>query len=89
MKLCKKITHLRSQASTRMEKFSIHTEYIELIGLLKALGWANTGGHAKMLVEDGLVLVNGEVEFRKRKKLRTDDRVEFDGQICQILDKKS
>ncbi|MGB1033345.1 MAG: RNA-binding S4 domain-containing protein [Flavobacteriales bacterium] len=72
-----------------MESFSIHTEYIELIGLLKAIGWANTGGHAKILVEDELVKVNGEIELRKRKKLRTGDQVEFDGQFVQILDEKS
>lgn len=72
-----------------MESFSIHTEYIELIGLLKAMGWADTGGHAKILVEEELVKVNGETETRKRKKLRTGDQVEFDGLIVQILKEKS
>jgi len=72
-----------------MESFSIHTEYIELIGLLKAVGWANTGGHAKILVEEELVKVNGETETRKRKKLRTGDQVELDGLIVQILKEKS
>ena len=44
-------------------------EFIELIKLLKLKNIAQSGGHAKMMVEEGLVKVNGELEFRKRKKL--------------------
>ena len=50
-------------------------EFIELITLLKLKQLAQTGGHAKMIVEDGLVMVNGEQEFRKRRKLRPGDVV--------------
>lgn len=50
-------------------------EFIELIKLLKLKQIAQSGGHAKMIVEDGLVKVNGEQEFRKRKKLRSGDIV--------------
>ena len=50
-------------------------EFIELITLLKLKQLAQTGGHAKMIVEDGLVTVNGEQEFRKRRKLRPGDVV--------------
>lgn len=50
-------------------------EFIELIILLKLKQLAQTGGHAKMIVEDGLVTVNGEPEFRKRRKLRPGDVV--------------
>ena len=50
-------------------------EFIELISLLKLKRIAETGGHAKMMVEDGLVKVNGEQEFRKRNKLRVGDVV--------------
>ena len=45
-------------------------EFIELIKLLKLKNIAQSGGHAKMMVEEGSVKVNGELEFRKRKKLR-------------------
>ena len=38
-------------------------EFIELIKLLKLKNIANSGGHAKMMVEDGLVKVNGENNF--------------------------
>lgn len=64
-----------------MTTFKIKGEFIELIQLLKVLGIAETGGHAKIIVEDGLVKLNGEIEFRKRAKLRVDDKVEVDGEI--------
>ncbi len=52
-------------------------EYIELIKLLKLKQIAQTGGHAKLLVEEGIVKVNGHQEFRKRNKLRIGDVVEI------------
>lgn len=51
------------------EEFKIKGEYIELIQLLKATGLAQTGGHAKLIVDDELVYRNGELETRKRAKL--------------------
>lgn len=51
-------------------------EYIELIKLLKAIRIAESGGQAKLIVEDGLVFRNGEQEFRKRAKLRSGDLIE-------------
>ncbi|MEI6695047.1 MAG: RNA-binding S4 domain-containing protein [Bacteroidota bacterium] len=54
-------------------------EYIELIKLMKFLGLVDTGGEAKHAVEEGEVMVNEEVEYRKRRKLRTGDRIEFAG----------
>lgn len=57
-------------------------EYIELIKLLKIMRISESGGQAKMMVEDGLVLRNGEPEFRKRAKLRKGDLIKvFD---CEI-----
>lgn len=60
------------------QDFKIEGEYIELIQLLKALGVAATGGHAKHIVEEGEVIRNGEVETRKRAKLVPGDIVELD-----------
>ena len=57
--------------------FPIHTEYIDLLQFLKATGMAVTGGDAKMLVDDGLIQVNGEDESRRRRKLRPGDRVDI------------
>ena len=45
-------------------------EYIELVKLLQVCHLAQSGGHAKILIENGEVIVNGEVEFRKRNKIR-------------------
>jgi len=59
-------------------------EFIELIKLLKLKDIAQSGGHAKMIVEDGLVNVNGEQEFRKRKKLRDGDVVEMEDLSIKI-----
>jgi ribosome-associated protein len=58
------------------QEFKITGEYIELIGLLKALGLAQTGGHAKMIVEEEMVMRNGELETRKRAKLVSGDVIE-------------
>lgn len=59
------------------EEFKIEGDYIELIQLLKVLGIAETGGHAKFIVDDGDVLRNGEVELRKRAKLIAGDVIEI------------
>ncbi|MEN9700103.1 MAG: hypothetical protein RLZZ301_1301 [Bacteroidota bacterium] len=67
-----------------MEHFEIKGDYIELIGLLKAMGIAETGGHAKAIVEEGLILRNGEVELRKRAKLIAGDRIEIDDLQIQL-----
>jgi len=58
--------------------FKIEGEYIELIALLKVLGVAQTGGHAKMIVEEGVVFRNGEIELRKRAKLIPGDVINIE-----------
>ncbi|MBN1952123.1 MAG: RNA-binding S4 domain-containing protein [Bacteroidales bacterium] len=60
----------------KQKEFKLTTEYIELIKLLKLLNIAESGSHAKYLVEAGEVRLNGEVELRKRAKLRAGDRIE-------------
>lgn len=51
-------------------------EYIELTKLLKTMRISESGGQAKLMVEDGIVFRNGEPEFRKRAKLRAGDLIE-------------
>jgi ribosome-associated protein len=67
-----------------MREFKLKSEYIELIKLLKLLGIAETGGHAKIIVENGEVLLNGIREFRKRAKLRAGDKIEVFGKEITI-----
>lgn len=68
-----------------MEKFKIEGDYIELIGLLKVTGIAQTGGHAKMIVEEGIVYRNGEIETRKRAKLIKGDIIEVENQKLELI----
>lgn len=51
-------------------------EYIELIKLLKVMRVSESGGQAKLMVEDGIVFLNGVQENRKRAKLRSGDVVD-------------
>lgn len=51
-------------------------DYIELMQLLKVLKLAYSGGEAKLMIEDEMVKLNGQVELRKRAKLRSGDIVE-------------
>ena len=53
--------------------FKLEDDYIELFKLLKVLDLVNTGGQAKMIVADGYVFRNGEVETRKRAKIIVGD----------------
>lgn len=59
-------------------EFELHEEYIELIKLLKVMQICMSGGEAKIRVEMGEVRVDGEVEYRKRRKLRQGNRVSID-----------
>lgn len=52
-------------------------DYIELHRLLKVTGLCESGGMAKLLIADGMVRVDGEVERRKRRKIRAGQNVAF------------
>jgi ribosome-associated protein len=59
-----------------MSEFQITGEYIQLIQLLKAAGLVENGGEAQALVMANKVKVNGQLETRKRAKIRPGDKVE-------------
>lgn len=67
-----------------MEMITITTEYIKLQELLKLAAITATGGEAKLLIQDGEVLVNGEVCTMRGKKLRPGDVVEALGRRCGV-----
>ena len=68
-----------------MREFKLTTEYIELVKLLKLLRIAQTGGHAKIIVEDGGVTRNGAPEHRKRAKLVKGDIIEVMGATIKLI----
>ena len=70
------------------QHFVITDEYIELNKLLKASGVCDTGGQAKMIVEDGLVTVDGETETRKRRKIKDGMIVEYGSYRVKVVFKK-
>lgn len=61
-----------------MEKIVINTEFIKLDQFLKFVNVVESGGVAKMVINDGLVKVNGEVCTQRGKKIRVNDTVEFE-----------
>jgi len=68
----------------KKESFTIQGDYIELMAFLKAIGVAEAGGHAKFIVDEGEVLRNGEVEFRRRAKLVKGDQLELAGRKINL-----
>ena len=64
-----------------MTEFKLEDEYIELFKLIKVLDLVDTGAQAKMIVADGYVERNGEVELRKRAKIRKGDRLLIGGDV--------
>ncbi|MBL0711223.1 MAG: RNA-binding S4 domain-containing protein [Colwellia sp.] len=58
---------------------------IELCKLLKIADLVAGGGEAKIVISEGYVLLNGEVEFQKRKKVYHNDVVEFNGEVIQVV----
>ncbi|MXV52040.1 RNA-binding S4 domain-containing protein [Pedobacter sp. HMF7647] len=62
-----------------MISFKLEGDFIPLIQLLKAVNLVQTGGEAQMVVSEGLVICNDEVETRKRYKVKRGDVIEFEG----------
>jgi len=60
-------------------------EYIQLNNLLQVMQFAQTGGHAKIIIKNEEVLVNGAIELQIRKKLRQGDIVEIDSKKITIV----
>ena len=67
----------------------ITTEYIKLQDAMKLANAASTGGEAKLMIQEGQILVNGEICLMRGKKLRPGDRFVCDGQAYQIITHES
>ena len=68
------------------ERIQITTEFIKLDQLLKFANVVATGGEAKLAIQEGDVVVNGEVCTMRGKKIRPGDRVELGGEIALMVE---
>lgn len=72
-------------SETAGQSCAIHTEIIELAQFLKLADLCQTGGEAKFAVQNGQVLLNGEVETRRSRKLHPGDLVSYQGKTVQVV----
>ncbi|KZL93015.1 S4 domain-containing protein YaaA [Clostridium magnum] len=68
-----------------MQEIKINTDIIKLDSFLKWSGAVSLGSEAKILIQDGQVKVNGEIETRRGKKLTKEDIVEFNGETYKVI----
>ncbi|WFD10291.1 S4 domain-containing protein YaaA [Tepidibacter hydrothermalis] len=68
-----------------MKQIKIDSEFIKLDQLMKLADMVGSGGHAKSMIQDGEVKVNGKVEYQRGKKIRSNDIVEVEGMKIQVL----
>lgn len=68
-----------------MQTIKLRDEFIKLGQALKAAGLVESGVEAKDVIANGLVLVNGEIDTRRGKKLYDGDIVSFDGEEIKIV----
>jgi ribosome-associated protein len=67
------------------DAITIDSDYIKLDSLLKLANLVMSGGEAKLLIMDGQVMVNGQVETRRGRKLYPGDRIRCVGRKCVAL----
>lgn len=63
----------------------INTDFIRLDSFLKLCDAVQSGGHAKLVIQDGEIKLNGEICTQRGKKLHKGDRVEFEHKIYEIV----
>jgi len=68
-----------------MIEFKVTGDYIPMIQLLKATNLVATGGEAQIVVDQGEVKYNGEIDYRKRLKVKKGDIVEFAGNTIKVI----
>lgn len=68
-----------------MQKIKLREDYIKLGQALKAANLVESGVMAKMVIQDGMVTVNGKTEIQRGKKLVDGDVVSFEGETIKII----
>ena len=66
-------------------QFAVRGDHIQLDQLLKATGLCESGGAAHAAIADGQVMVDGQVDTRKRAKLRPGQRIDFAGETVVLI----
>lgn len=66
-------------------EIQIHTEFIKLQDLLKFAGAVETGGDAKLIIQEGRIQVNGEVCTMRGRKMRPGDRAVLDQELELVV----
>jgi ribosome-associated protein len=67
-----------------MKKIFINEEFIRLDNLMKFSGMCSSGGRAKFLIQNGEVMLNGEVCTMRGKKIRPGDRITYNGRTVEV-----
>ena len=68
-----------------MKNIEINAQPIALYQILKLEALVSSGGEAKVAIDDGRVLLNGDVETRRRKKIMSGDIIEFESESFKIV----
>lgn len=68
-----------------MQEIKLRDEFIKLGQALKAAGLVGSGVDAKLVIQDGLVKVNGETEVQRGKKLYDGDVITYEGETIRIV----
>ncbi|MCI9679838.1 MAG: RNA-binding S4 domain-containing protein [Lachnospiraceae bacterium] len=68
-----------------MDTIQIRDEFIKLGQAMKLAGLVDSGVDAKLVIQDGLVRVNGEIEYQRGKKLHSGDVFSYDGQDVKVV----
>ncbi len=79
---------IKVKAIKKEEKvIKIDPPFIKLDSLLKLCDIAQTGGHAKILIQDGLVEVNGEICDQRGRKIKAGDKIRFEDTVWTVEEK--
>jgi ribosome-associated protein len=68
----------------KVTEMKIDTPYIKLDSFMKAVNAASSGGEAKFIITEGKVMVNGEIELRRGRKLYPGDRMDVGGKVYMV-----
>lgn len=79
------VIQLTDSETLSMQNIEIYEEPIALYQLLKFESLVSSGGEAKIAIDEGRVLVNGEVETRRRKKIMSGDVIEFENEKFGVV----